>query len=498
VAVPIYAVIWFVLGRWPLILFNGGRALGPLTRRFAWLRVPEIRIDQLNLRRYTLGRRVWLTLGFLFHGFLIGFMNIGMFPFIMLMTYAAWLTGDEYVRIFGRFSAWLRRKSRLARLAPPERAFLPAQAADAVPVRGRKFPDALVFLLGLVAAYLVYAKAMKEPWVGTAAKWWLGTIIVTGIALRFLRPRARDLAAAREPGPALAYSAIGRALALFAFCFHTGAVGLTLFPPFPVFNAWRSPAKGVFGSWLSVSGTTQSWEMFAPNPPRSNTFMKTVVVEADGDRWDLRNNAFEIRPNPWIINDRMRKMHRRMIGKGKWYLRYWASYECREWALRTGEEPEAIEIWSINTRIPSPDAVNIWQPKKFKGRQDPSGAITGRPYDPRALRVKESLVQTHQCGKDGKLPVYMKERYGLPLTDEDIAAGEKERERVERQFAGREQSWENRSDWGRSGETPEERRARTEKMRRDRQAKDLEERIDEAQQEEQQLDERGDEGEENS
>jgi len=104
----------------------------------------------IELRRWLLGRRVWLTLGFMFHGFLIAFMNIGMFPFIMLMQYAAFYSGEEYVRVFGRVSAWLRRHSRLARLAPPEHAFIPAQSAAHVPVRGRRFPDLLVLLLGLV------------------------------------------------------------------------------------------------------------------------------------------------------------------------------------------------------------------------------------------------------------------------------------------------------------------------------------------------------------
>jgi hypothetical protein len=501
IAVPVFVVKWYVLGRWPIRLIAGGRSLGKLTRRWPWLRIPEIHIEQQSLRRWLLGRRVWLTLGFIFHGFLIAFMNIGMFPFIMLMQYAAFYTGDEYVRVLGGLSAWLRRRSRLARLAPPQHAFVPAQDPASVPLRGRKFPDLVVLLLGLVAVYLVYAKVTKEPWVGTATKWWLGTIVVTGIALRLLRPRAREVAAAREPGPALAYSAVGRAIALFAFCWHTSAVGLHLFPPFPVFNTWRSPAKSLFGSWLSGTGTAQSWEMFAPNPPRSNTFMKTVVVEADGDRWNLANNAYDYRPNPWIINDRMRKMQRRMIGKGKWYLRYWVNYHCRDWALRTGEVPEEIEIWSISTRIPSPEAVNIWQPARFKGRKDPSGATTGRPYDPRELRVKEALVQTHPCGKDGQLPEYMKERYGFEVTDEDRAAAEKESERLERQYSSRESTWDNRSDWGRGGDSPEERRARTEKLRRDRQAEQLEERIDDAQEnpiENDRDEERGDEGEENS
>ncbi len=482
VGVPLFVAIWYALRRWPLVLLRGGRTItlpARLPRILRTLRLPQITISHESMRRWLLGRRLWLTLGFIFHGFLILFMNIGMFPFIMLMTYAAYVTGDEYARGFGRIAAWLRTRSRLARLAPPATAFIPAQAPGSVPVRGRRFPDVLVLVLGLGGAYLVWARAHKETWVGTGAKVWLASIVVIAVVLRLLRPRPRELALIQQP-PALAYSAIGRALALFAFCWHTGAVGLHLFPPYAIYNTWRTPAKSVFGPWLAVSGTSQSWEMFAPNPPRSNQFMKSVVVEHDGDRWDLRNNAFEYRPSPWIINDRMRKMQRRMVGKGKWYLRYWVDFQCREWALRTGEVPKEVEIWSITTRIPPPEVVNVWQPRKFKGRRDGSGAITGQPYDPRALVVKESHVQTHQCGKSGQLPPFMKQRYGLPLLPEDEQAQKQEDARLERLHESRRKSWDNRTDFGRASESAEERKERMERQQRERKERDLEERIDEA------------------
>ena len=228
--------------------------------------------------------------------------------------------------------------------------------------------------------------------------------------------------------------------------------------------------------------------------------MKSVVVEPDGTRWDLRNNSFEYRPNPWIINDRMRKMHRRMIGKGKWYLRYWVDFHCREWELETGVKPKEMEIWSINTRIPGPEFVNIWQDAKKKGKRDPnSGAISGQPYHPRKLRVKEELVQTHACGKGGQLPVVMMERYGLEVDEAAEERAAAEEQRLARQYANRRQTWENRTDWGRWGESLEERRARTERSKRDRAAEQLEDRIEQATPAEPREDEqdegRGDDGE---
>ena len=238
---------------------------------------------------------------------------------------------------------------------------------------------------------------------------------------------------------------MGRSLILFAVLYHSLAVGLSLFPNYPILNKWRSPAAAVFANWLKGTGTNQSWRMFAPNPPRSNTFLKTVVVEADGDRWDLRNNSFHYRPNPWIWNDRMRKMQRRMAGKGKWYLRYWASWQCREWTLLTGEVPVEVETSKIVTNIPPPDAV------AKKG-----------PYHPRKLKAREHPLQTHPCKGEGELPLFMKERYGLPITEEDRTKAERDHERYERKFLNRKQSWENRHDWGNWAKAEEDERKRRE------------------------------------
>jgi hypothetical protein len=450
IVIPAFVVVWYVLGRWPVTILRGGRPLPGITRRVPWLRIPEIRLSQESLRATLLGRRVWLTLGFLFHGFLILFMNIGMFPFIMLMTYAAWVTGEEHARIYRGALELLRRIKGVRRLVPQgyARWFVPAQATTAVRVRGRRVPDVLVLLLGLLGAGLVWAKVQKPEWiedVGDLAWQWVGLCAVVALVFRLLPPRAADIRSAREPGPALAYGALGRALALLAVLYHSLAVGLSLLPSYPILNKWRSPAASIFGGWLRGTGTSQSWAMFAPNPPRSNQFLKTVVVEADGDRWDLRNNAFHYRPNPWIWNDRMRKMHRRMVGKGKHYLRDWAAWQCREWALATGETPVEIDMLKIVTNIPSPDAV------AEKG-----------PFHPRKLKARESHLQTTACKGAGELPLSMKERYGLPISDEDRAKGELDAQRYARKFQNRKASWENRRDFGNWGKAEEEERQRRE------------------------------------
>jgi hypothetical protein len=438
------------------LVFKGGWPIPKLSQRWAWMRVPEIRIDQEFWRAWTLGRRVWLTLGFVFHGFLIAFMNIGMFAPIMLMSYVPFLYGEEIVAVL----RWLRRRELVQRFVPArvDDLLVPAQRDEDVKVRGRRVPDTIVLVFGLMGIGLVYGKIEKVEWIGTATYWWLGSILAVSLAFRLLRPRPIDHAHAKEPGPALAYGAAGRALALFAVVFHASAVALHLWPTYPLFSKWRGGARSLHGSWLQGTGTTQSWRMFSPNPPRSNTFMKTVVVLANGEEWDLRSNAFHYwqesgpnsRPSIWIINDRMRKMHRRMVGKGKWYLRYWAAFHCREWALEFGETPVEIEIRKYTNVIPKPEVVNLWQPDRFKGRKDPaSGAISGQPYNPRELKTRETDVQSHKCRGEGELPAFMKERYGLPITDEDREQAKRDEEQRMRKFDNRRETWERRRDWGR-------------------------------------------------
>jgi hypothetical protein len=456
IVIPVGVVLWYALGRWPIVLFPGGRSLGPLTRRISWLRLPEIRIEQDFLRRWLLGRRVWLTLGLMFHGFLFLFMNIGMFPLIMMMTYPAFVKGEEIASIGQRCVAMLRRWRLGKRLpASTDRLFAQAQSPSHVRVRGRPVPDLLVLLYMAAGVYLVWAKIHKDGWLGEAGWWWVGLGVVGATAFRFMRPRAPDIERSHE-GPPRAYGSTGRALALFAVCWHASAVGIHLFPSYPIFAKWRGPARAVFSSWLSTTSTSQSWRMFAPNPPRSNAFMKTVIVDVNGDRWDIGDSAYEDRPNPWIINDRLRKMQRRMVGKGKWYLKYWAGYQCREWRLRGREEPVRVEITKIVTHIPVPEVVNVWQPEKFKGRTDHrSGATTGRAYDPRKLKALETEVQKHNCTGDGELPLYMKERRGLPITDEDREKAEREAQTRERKFANRRETWAKRRDWGRWWSEPD-------------------------------------------
>ena len=443
---PGLTALWYALGRWPLRLRlparlaaglttsgrTPGRANRLLARLAARLGGPWT-FDQASMRRWLLGRRVWLTLGLIFHGFLILFMNIGMFPFIMLMTYAAWLTGEEYAAAL-RWLVALVRRSPLGRRLPAawlERAQQwagPAQAPEDVPPRGRSIPDLLVVLLGLGLVWLIYKRATGDRELTTLVYAWFGLVLAVGVGFRLWRARPQ------RGAPALAHGPVLRAVILAFVVAHGLSVGLSLGPNYNIFSNWRGPTRALFGGWLSVTGTSQSWKMFAPNPPRANVFMKTVVVTPTGERWNIGNNAFDYRPFPWIWNDRARKMHRRMVSKGKWYLRYWANFHCREWYLETGEKPAAVEIHKLSTRIPSPEQV----------------AAKGY-YDPTKLKVTDELVETHNCPLAGDLPPFMKLRRGMPLTVEEEAVLAAEKEREAKAAETRRKSWANRRDWGGSG-----------------------------------------------
>ena len=412
--VPAAVALWFVLGRWPL-------------------RVRRFTVDQGWLRRWLLGRRLWLGLGLVFHGFLVLFMNIGMFPFIMLMTYAAWLTGEEFAAGL-RWLVALVRRSPLGR-ALPARWFAradalarPAQAPEDVPARGRPLPDLLVVLLGLGLLWLIWQRVGGERELATQVYVWFGVVLAFGLGARFMRPRPLGGA------PALAYGPAGRAIALTFLVSHALVVGLSLGPNYSIFASWRGPTRALFGGWMGVTGTSQSWKMFAPNPPRANVFMKTVVVLKDGSRWNVGNNAYDWRPNPWIWNDRIRKMHRRMVSKGQWYLRPWSNFHCREWFLATGERPASVEIHKLVTKIPSPEQV-----------------ATKGYYDPSKLKLTDELVETHACPLAGDIPPFMKLRRGIPLSAEEQATLDAEAERDAKAAENKRRSWASRRDWGGSG-----------------------------------------------
>ncbi|MBP7285169.1 MAG: hypothetical protein KBB21_01070, partial [Nannocystaceae bacterium] len=187
-------------------------------------------------------------------------------------------------------------------------------------------------------------------------------------------------------------------------------------------HAFRGPARNVFAFYLTRTQTDQGWGMFAPNPPRSNVFLKVLVTGQDGEVYDMKTDVYapERKPMPWIWNDRMRKMNRRIIGgesgDTQWYRKWHARWYCREWALNPdlveglsgiGEPPKKVELVKVWYKIPSPEDVarrGFYVPEDLLER-------TG----------EEKVEYTENCrgAVMGQLPDWIRERHGLPPLPEN-------------------------------------------------------------------------------
>lgn len=214
-------------------------------------------------------------------------------------------------------------------------------------------------------------------------------------------------------GKPWAYGPAGRMLVGAFVVWHITAVAIWLMPEKDSLSAFRIRARSLFQRYLLLTHTSQSWGMFAPNPPRHNVFMKTVLTDQTGEKWDLRTDVYapERKPIPWIWNDRMRKMNRRMIGgesgQGDWYLKWYGRYLCREWTkAHYGVAPKKIDLIKISYAMPSPEQV------RSQGY-----------YQPEILmlqRGREEVKHTENCrhSLNAQLPNEIRSRYNLPLVDE--------------------------------------------------------------------------------
>jgi hypothetical protein len=159
-------------------------------------------------------------------------------------------------------------------------------------------------------------------------------------------------------------------------------------------------------TYWQASGNTQSWAMFAPNPHRSNVFMKVMVKDEAGEIWDLKHDIYGKREYPYLWYDRMGKINRRLIDQ-KGYRRHYAAWVCREWEKEHGGEPaEEVQFVKMWTQIPSPQAVF----------ERANGNIFRMGFDPMELALKQREEDIISCAtnRQAQLPDYLRERYGLP------------------------------------------------------------------------------------
>lgn len=204
-------------------------------------------------------------------------------------------------------------------------------------------------------------------------------------------------------GSAWAYGPLGRTLCNLLCIYHIFAVAAWLLPDKQSFETFRAPTRNQAARWLGLTQTTQSWKMFAPNPPRSNMFLK-VLVHHDGATTDMKTDMYacfdnpedqetcdRTYPMPWILHTRQRKINRRIAGGTKsrdgWWQKWYARWFCKDWALNNdGKLPDKVEL------------IKVWYPIA-----SPEEAWNQGAYDPAARYKrfkKERVVYTANCKKD--------------------------------------------------------------------------------------------------
>jgi hypothetical protein len=344
-------------------------------------------------------------------------MNIGHFQTGMLAQGLVFFTGYEVARALRFFGRRMGRQLAKRSAGPPlpsEDATLPHLRRDRARMpQWAMFAGLAVFLVG------IFVKVKVQPQWEWRWIWVAGFVFLAGVAFqRWRASRGDDLSVLNpetgQPRTPWAYGPLGRFLVGSLLVWHITGVTVWLLPDKGSLSTWREPARQVFAKWLTVTQTDQGWGMFAPNPPRSNVFLRVLVHDEHGEVYDLKTDVYapERKPIPWIWNDRMRKMNRRIIGgesgNTQWYRKWFARWHCRNWQLEHGGEiPLKVELVKVWYKIPPPEetAEHGWY----------------KPEDLYERTKNEKVEYTEHCkrGVMGQLPDWVRERHGLPPLSED-------------------------------------------------------------------------------
>ncbi|MEM9461292.1 MAG: hypothetical protein AAGF11_44420 [Myxococcota bacterium] len=433
--VGLWAGLWLLWRKLTVRPFIIRRILGRTLHR-------PVVIDRRWVCRWVLGRRVLLVWHLAFHAHIFTLMNVGQFQTGMLACTFAFLQGHEIATILRDVGHRLARvfPRTLGRLIPrrvvERQPILPA-ADPTLPSHHRdraRLPQwALLLALGGIVIGILVQVRIAPSWDYRLV--WVATAGVLGLVALVTARRARihridragapddastpddagapdDPAARRRLAP-WGYGPFGRLVIGSLLAWQLSAVAVWLMPNKDCLSSFRPTARKAVATWLQRTTTDQGWGMFAPNPPRSNVFMKVLVTDAGGHVWDLKTDVYaeEQKPIPWIWNTRLRKMNRRIIGgesgPNSWYRKWYARYQCRQWAREHGgQAPQKVELVKVWYSIPSPD-----QTRK-------NGYYVAE--DLLARSGHEKVSYTARCKNDvqGQMPNFIRERDGLPLLPE--------------------------------------------------------------------------------
>lgn len=399
------------------------------------LRGKKRTIDLDTFLKWTTGRRLWLSVGTIFHVHLIVMMNIGWFSAGALTGFICFLNGTEVALLLTAVGRLIARIGPLSKYIPSavRRGDPPLPAED--PTLPHLHRDAATLPVTTMAA--ATAMAAVGVWLHVEDHLHYGWsliglfVFMLGSAIRESRsPAAKQqlivVPNPGDPGPdgeepdekfltrPWAYGPLGRFLISSLFIYQIVGVTVWLLPDKSIME-WRIEAREPFEWWLAETQTTQGWKMFAPNPPRSNVFLRVVVTDQEGEEWDLNTDMYHEsqRPVPWIWYTRQRKINRRVAGSeggaGEWYQKWHSRYYCKKWALEhDGVLPRSVELVKITYPIPSPE--EVWR---------------DGPYDPlEQMRTKSKAksIHTTDCADDveAQLLGVIRSRHGLPPSEVQV------------------------------------------------------------------------------
>ena len=209
-----------------------------------------------------------------------------------------------------------------------------------------------------------------------------------------------DDPARTDDGPLLAYGWMLRIVAGAFFAYHALVLTVYNLPSRPPATEIRRLATRYLGmdAYMRNLGLTQGWGMFAPNPHRSNTFLRVYVEDADGEIYDMRHDAYLRRRYPYLFYDRLAKINRRLV-ESKGYRRAYAAFVCRAWAKdHGGRPPKRVFFEKLWTLVPPPEKV-----------------YRTMGYHPRQLHLHRRKEESFVCANivHGQLPPELLGRFGL-------------------------------------------------------------------------------------
>ncbi len=321
-----------------LVLLAAGLALvpawGPRTR--AWVRRLCAPVP-------------WLMFGLVFHFTSLVLFELGAFASATASTYLlcglgplAVLGVQRLMRTLGRLGLPIPEHLRRATPIEAEDPSLPHLRRDATALPGWAIAGAG----GLVLTGFILALLPATASIG----WWHAGWLVSATGLLAIGARAgrRPPTAPARP---LAYGPVGRLAAGGLFTYHLVSLCAWQLPPSWPSLSWRNEARGLLAPWTELSFTRQLWSMFAPNGPRQNASVRTIVIDGDGTEHDLRTELQhpENLKRPYLRNDRWRKVDESVGGYRPWLAPWHARYVCRRWALEhDGALPQTVRISRVH------------------------------------------------------------------------------------------------------------------------------------------------------